>query len=173
MKIIIISYLFSILLLGLNGARIINTIIPLDFYQPEKFPFKEQPYEAAVYKFLRLHKWKDYLPQNKRDFDKGKIASFDDPEYIRTFILQTCRGETVHFLLGIFGFVFVFYSLFAEDGWTCFWVLIGLSTIYLISQFPFIWVQRYNRPRLIQLEKAVRRKLARQQLANETNAPAN
>lgn len=170
LKIIIIGYLLSILLLGLNGARIINTIIPLHFYQPEKFPFKEQPFEASVYKFLQLHKWKDHLPQNKRDFDKGKIASFDDPEYIRTFILQTCRGETVHFLLGVFGFIFVLYSLFAEDSRTCFRILVGLSSIYLISQFPFIWIQRFNRPRLIQLEKAIRRKLARQNAAIKQSA---
>ena len=165
MKIIIVGYLLSILVLGLSGATIINAIIPLSFYQPEKFPFREKPHEASLYKFLNIHKWKDYLPQNNRGFDKGKIASFDDPEYIRTFILQTCRGETVHFLLGIFGFVFVLYSLFAEDRLSCFLILSGLSAVYLISQFPFIWVQRFNRPRLVQLEKAIRRKLARQNAA--------
>ena len=160
-------YLLSILVLSLNGARVINALLPLRVYHPEEFPFRGGDFESRFFRLLRIHRWKDYLPQNNRGFNKGKISSFEDPDYIHRFVLHTCRGETVHFLLGAIGYVFVLYGFLTPDRTQGFKLFLTLSTIYACCQLPFIWVQRYNRPRLIQLEKAVRRKLARQTTARK------
>ena len=77
--------------------------------------------------------------------------------------VQTCA-------LPIFSFVFVLYGFLVPDWTQGIRLFLILSTIYACCQLPFIWVQRYNRPRLIQLEKAVRRKLARQTAARKQGA---
>lgn len=151
------------MLLSLSGATIINLLIPIHRYNPDNALFREKKGETAFYKFLRIHRWKDYLPQNNRTFNKRNIESFDDPDYVHTFALQTCRGEAVHFLLGLASFPLTAYALLAPDVEKAFVVLLKLWVIYSTCQWPFIWVQRYNRPRLIQLEKVIRRRRERMQ----------
>lgn len=161
MKTSILCYLLTLFALSITGATVINRIIPLESYRPGNFPFKVREFEKKLFRRLRVNRWKDYLPQNNRDFDKSQIAVFDDPEYIRTFILQTCRGETVHFLLGVSSFALIPYGKFSPEPEFAYRVLTILSTIYFNCQMPFIWVQRFNRPRLEKLLKIVTRKSIR------------
>lgn len=161
MTISVLCFLSSLLLLSLSGATIINSLIPIKRYNPNNWLFREKKLEAGFYRRLRINRWKDYLPQNNRAFSKRNIVSFDDPDYIHTFALQTCRGETVHFLLGLFSLTLTSYALLAPDAQKAFFVLFRLWAIYATCQWPFIWVQRYNRPRLLLLENVIRRKLER------------
>lgn len=161
MTISVLCFLSSLLLLGRSGATIINSLIPIHQYNPNNWLFRERKHEVSFYRFLRINRWKDYLPQNNRSFSKRNIETFNDPDYIHTFALQTCRGETVHFLLGLFSLPLTAFAFLAPDPIRAFFVLLKLWGIFATCQWPFIWVQRYNRPRLLQLEKVIRRKQER------------
>ena len=53
-------------------------------------------------KYLKIKKWKDYLPQyiSKNGFSKRNLMSVTklNVKYINNFILETCRAEWNHFV---------------------------------------------------------------------------
>lgn len=105
-------------------------------------------FDGKLYKKLFLiDRWKDKIPEagtllGLHPFSKRHFIS-KNPDYIKRFILETCRGELAHLL------PFLFYPISLI--WNPFFADIIMFFYVLFTNLPFIIVQRYNRIRLIRL----------------------
>ncbi len=112
--------------------------------------FKEKSWEKSG-KFytetLLIKKWKDHLPQHigRNGFSKRHLIKFSrlSIDYIQEFILETCRAEWNHFMCCFFALI-----SFAINS---FYYALLFSCISIMTNLPFIFIQRYNRIRLRRL----------------------
>lgn len=108
---------------------------------------------------LKIKSWKDRLPQRITEdgFSKEHLdgASVD---YLNRFILETCRGEWIHFSNALLSIVLL---LFAPQPFK-----ILCAVIVLLIHLPYVAIQRYNRFRLIRCRnRAARQATALQEAA--------
>lgn len=125
--------------------------LPTSFFSFEKKRYLPKKWErnGRWYKdHLRIHKWKDRLPQHiaKDGFSKSHLTNVSI-EYLDEFIMETCRGEWLHLTDCLLVVVLLLINPFP----------IGLLFAFLdcIGNLPFAIIQRYNRFRLLQLRKKV------------------
>lgn len=120
------------------------------FFDPSKSIYKIHPWETSTAFYinkLKIKKWKDKLPQYvaKDGFSKKQLTNISklSNEYIKKFIIETCRGEWDHFMCctySVFSFI-INPPLYA----------IMFSSIVIFCNLPFIAIQRYNRIRLLRV----------------------
>lgn len=125
----------------LTGS-VINAIYhnKMDF---TKWWFKEKKIEKPVYKFLKVHKWKNVFPTyDKSAFDFKKKS-------IEEILGATCQAEVVHEIM----FLLSFLPLFMIIPYGRAVVFIITSVLCALIESVFIIIQRYNRPRLLKLYK--------------------
>ncbi len=129
------------------AAALIAKHMPDDKYNPLKHPYKTARWERGgqFYKdVLFVHKWKHLLPDGARvqrnAFPKKRFRRAD-ADYLHQFIIETCRAELTHWLAILPFWVFGFWS----PAYVV-WIMLGYA---LIVNLPCIIVQRYNRPRLV------------------------
>lgn len=124
--------------------------LPDKIYDCKNLLFKTRKIEinGNIYKkFFKINLWKDYLPEAGKflglhPFSKKHFISKSN-QYIKRFILETCRGELAHILPFLFLPVSFIWNPTFADIITLFYVI--------IFNIPFIMVQRYNRIRLVNL----------------------
>ena len=99
-------------------------------------------------RFLLIKRWKDWLPDGARWFSHGfskRALANKHPEYLRRFVCETRRGEICHWLaiacVPLFGL------------WNPGWGLLVNAAYALLANLPCILVQRYNRARLLRLNR--------------------
>ena len=100
--------------------------------------------EGDVYqKLFRIRAWKGFLPDAAPWFDgfaKGKLKD-KDPDYLKAFIAETCRGEAAHYAQ-IPGILLTLI-------WNPWPVAAGVMIIYaFFSNLPCLILQRFTRARL-------------------------
>ncbi len=98
---------------------------------------------GSVYRRLRVHRWKDALPEAGSFFSGGfskRTLQHRDPEYLRRFLSETCRAELSHWIAVVIGLNFFI--------WNPWYVGLIMLVYGLATNLPFILVQRYNRLRL-------------------------
>ena len=110
-------------------------------------------------KRLKIRAWKDFLPQyiSKNGFSKKNLNSLS-LNYINQFILETCRAEWAHKNCMWIAVLLVFINKFIMG--------IFFFIIVLIINLPYIFIQRYNRIRLINLKEKIL-KLNKSKFQNE------
>lgn len=121
-------------------------------FDPKRKIYKQKPWEmdGKFYtRFLHIKKWKDHLPQHvgKSGFSKKQLVKTSEisVEYIYEFIIETCRAEWNHIMCCLFLVVsFIINSHFYA---------LVFSFISVLTNLPFIFIQRYNRIRLTKLIK--------------------
>ncbi|MBQ2671315.1 MAG: hypothetical protein IJG00_00660 [Clostridia bacterium] len=164
-QIILINMLLIILwhLIVLFACRSIKNKA---FFSPKKFLYVPRKWEASgnfYVKNLKIKKWKDKLPQYvaKNGFSKKNLQSLTklSPEYIDRFILETCRAEWNHVICCMY-FVISFVI-------NPFYYAVIFSLIPIIANIPFIFIQRYNRIRLLKLKRKAKINFAKE-FANPT-----
>ena len=138
-------------------------LIPQKFFNiklwKKSFPFEENGifYE----KYLKIHLWKDLIPQFSKMFHfgyrKDKIPVRDIVHY-EMFMIETIRAEITHMLLIVFSPLY--YSYFSK-GWALFAVAASI-----IANLPCIAIQRYNR---IRITKIIARLENKFQISSEKN----
>lgn len=124
--------------------------LPEKIYIYKNIFFRKRAIEqdGKLYKKLFLiDRWKDNIPEagtflGLHPFSKRHFIS-KKPEYIKRFILETCRGELAHLLPFLFYPISLIWNPLTADIIMFFYVL--------FSNLPFILVQRYNRIRLVKL----------------------
>ncbi len=108
---------------------------------PQARWFSVRPWEQRLYRWLRLKKWKKYIPT----YDPG---SFSLAEHSPRQILETmCRSEVVHEVIVVCSFLPILLSLF----WGEFFVFLFTSIAAGLVDLVFVALQRYNRPRVQRL----------------------
>lgn len=121
--------------------------IPHKFLLPNKWLFKERHWEkgGAIYQqIFKVKVWKTLLPEVsdfvKSVFRKKRLWAFTK-DYLAYFILESCKAELTHWLI-IYSAFFISLWNSISASWTVFWLSVILN-------YPYIIIQRYNRPRLI------------------------
>ncbi|MGN1043831.1 MAG: hypothetical protein ACI4PR_03390 [Acutalibacteraceae bacterium] len=120
------------------------------FFDSERMLYRTRSWEKNGFfyiKYLKIKKWKDYLPQyiSKNGFSKKNLLSITklETKYIDNFILETCRAEWNHFVCCLY-----FIISFTINPMP---YAVIFSAIPIVINAPFIIIQRYNRIRLKKL----------------------
>ena len=126
-------------------------IVPKGWFKPEKGWFRSFSFErnGSVYEKLGIRKWHKKVPDMSRilpGWMPAKKLSGDYGEKLPVMIRETCVAEVVHITVSIAGL-------------RCLWMWPGVGGVtvtaihIILLNLPFILIQRYNRPRLIRLQK--------------------
>ena len=101
---------------------------------------------------LKIQVWKYRLPQHigKGGFSKAHLTDVSI-EYLDEFIMETCRGEWMHFTNCLCAVVMLVINSV--------WIGLLFALLILLGNLPFAIIQRYNRFRLQILRKRRLREL--------------
>ena len=93
-----VALIIIVILIDALVALIIRKM-PEKYFQKDKGIFKTGEGELKFYTFLRVQKWKDYVPElgSFTGFHKNKVTNPFDNEYIARFILEARYGIAIHF----------------------------------------------------------------------------
>ena len=104
----------------------------------DKWWFSERKFEQKLYKFLRVKKWKKYMPTfNPESYDIRKHS-------IEEVIQVTCQSEVVHEINMILSFVPVIFTIWFGS----LAAFLITSSVAFCFDGIFVIMQRFNRPRL-------------------------
>ena len=137
------------------GISWIFTKMSRDRFRPESFLFRHRSWEdrGQIYQTLfRFRRCNHLLPDAAPWFDGFAIGKLSDkdPEYLRAFIAETCRGEAAHYaqIPGIW------LTLIWNP-----WPIAALVMIVyaLLSNLPCLILQRFTRARLREVARLLKR----------------
>ncbi|MCM1181661.1 MAG: glycosyl-4,4'-diaponeurosporenoate acyltransferase [Clostridium sp.] len=120
----------------------------------EHFPYRPLSFEkdGKIYNFFHIHRWRDKLPDMSKIFPdimpSKKLPEKITSAQLERMVQETCVAELIHNLLGVLGFGCVLLWKGA-GGWI-------IAFLYMIGNIPFSIIQRYNRPKLVQIMKKVK-----------------
>ncbi len=155
------GFLYCVLYMAFLGvvSYPVGRIISRSDPDPEGFLFRDRPWELGgkIYEKLDIKSWQAKIPDISRvlggRMPRKRLEFGISAEKVRVMITETCTAELVHGLLNLAGLRFL-----------CLWKGAGGWTVYLVyvifGNLPFILVQRYNRPRLKQLQQRLELKEA-------------
>ena len=151
------QFWMCVLYLALSGtaAFLLGRILPKRWFHAERFPFRAYAFEQGgkVYEKLNIRKWQNKVPDMSKIFPwlmPAKNLSGAYRSRLPVMIQETCIAEMTH-------------CVTALEGLVCLWLWPGIGGIIvtlldvLLLNLPFILIQRYNRPRLVRLEKRLNR----------------
>ncbi len=146
---------------------VISIILPESFFIYVKWMFRDRKWEhgGTIYqKLFSIRKWKDKLPELsdifRKTFSKKKLYSFN-VEYLTKYIIESCRSELCHWMIVIS--VIIFSSWFSED------MLNLIFVLAVILNVPYIMIQRFNRPRIVNIMQKNEEKQERERLKEAEN----
>ncbi|ANU27036.1 hypothetical protein I858_008530 [Planococcus versutus] len=123
------------------GVAYGSRLLPKGMFQ-KNFFFKERSFESSLYKSLRIKKWKDKLPAMN-----ATLKNLQDkltPDYLDKLIMQTYYAEFGHLTIAVLGFLCI-----VVNPNEYFLMAFSCSIVNFFIHLPFYLIQRYNRPRLI------------------------
>ena len=133
------------------GVSYIVTRQPLASFNVNSWLYRKRNWErnGKFYeKFFRLKTWKGRLPDGaaifKHGFEKKRLKETSN-DYLDSFLRDTCRAELTHWIIFLFGPLFLI--------WNLFWVGIVMIIYATVVNMPCIITQRYNRIRLQRIVK--------------------
>lgn len=129
------------------GLAWLFTRLPLNWFQPP--PARAWEQRGRFYeRVFAIKRWKHWLPDAARwfagGFAKGELTG-RDPEYVGRFIRETWRGELCHWSALACAPLFFL--------WNPWWGDLVIVAYALAANLPCILAQRYNRDRLVRLQK--------------------
>ena len=121
----------------------------------EAFPFRPYAFEkdGRIYRKLGIHRWKDRLPDASRKIrgmTRKALTGDVNPESLERLVQETCVAEAAHWLLTVLSLFTLLFTPVASGLLFC--------GIYALLNLPFIMIQRYNRPRLLNAIHHLRRR---------------
>jgi glycosyl-4,4'-diaponeurosporenoate acyltransferase len=124
--------------------------LPSAALRHDRWLFEARGWErgGAIYDTLfRVRRWKSLLPSGGTlfgGFSMKRIVALDH-DYLRTWIIETCRAELCHWLVILPSFLFFL--------WNPFYLAVVMLLYALLINVPLIVIQRYNRPRLLEVAR--------------------
>lgn len=148
--------------IALSGAVsfVLGRILPKRIFHPDRFPYRtlKVEKEGKLYLKININHWQSVLPDMSRILPglmpAKRIMHRPTDAQLVCMIRETCVAEFIHVLLCVSGAALI-------------WIWPGLGGVLvyalyvLLGNVPFILIQRYNRPRLIAILQASRRKAER------------
>lgn len=103
--------------------------------------FSQLKFEPALYKKIKVKKWKNKMPTYSP-------ASFSIKERSWEEIAQaSCQAEIVHEIIIILSFVPLLLTFLLDS----LWAFLITSILAAMLDMTFVIIQRYNRPRIIKM----------------------
>ena len=131
------------------GMSYLCTKIPLKKFNPFNWLYriKNIEYDGRIYiDIFKIKKWKEKIPDGaklfKGSFTKKRLEK-KDYIYLKTFMLETCRGELTHWLQIMPVWIFFL--------WNPWWAGLIMIVYGFAANIPCILLQRYNRARLLKI----------------------
>lgn len=162
-------YVIAIVALPAIIVSIVVRIVPQSIFNPKNALFNVKEKETQRLQKLKVHKWKDKIPEvgSAKGFKKNKLYDPYNPNYIKEFLKESCIAEAIHsmsILWGLVSLLLVPKHLLLPLGIPIF------VFVFLVHIFPIL-IQRYIRPRLQRtLEMIEKRQAKQQQTENTTQA---
>ncbi|MDO4492313.1 MAG: glycosyltransferase [Clostridia bacterium] len=131
----------------------LGRILPRNLINADNPLLRVRPWEQKLFTLLRLPAWQNKVPDMSRIFKKlmppKKLEGNPSNETLLTMIKEACVAEIIHTLLCLTG-------LWCLKLWPGLWGVVVTLVYILIGNFPFILIQRYNRPRMMKLAERKR-----------------
>lgn len=129
--------------------------MPEKWFEKNKGIFKTGERELAFYEFLRVKKWKDYVPELGcfTGFHKNKLANPFDNKYIWRFIIESRYGVAIHFYSVPTSFLLLLLDWKMYSGESNIWLTIGLP-VAIVNAILIVlpaFILKYNLPRLLRI----------------------
>lgn len=142
--------------LGGFAFFIIGQLLPRSIYDPGRFPYRAWKWEngGKIYTKIGVHIWKDHVPDMSRIIPgmvKKKAQMARTPENMWRLILETCGAEFIHDLLIIFVSPLIYAAIRGPWG-------VAAAAFYAVCNLIFVVIQRYNRPRLVEIHKRMEKR---------------
>lgn len=141
---------------------ILGRLTPKKWIPENRFPFRafEFEKEGRIYEKIKVHKWKNKVPDMSRlaakiapGFMKRKAVEQGTSDEMKLLVKETCIAELAHTVSALVGLACIFI-----------WRGIGgimIALLWGIFNLIFIIIQRYNRPRLQKVVKMIEYREAR------------
>ena len=154
-------WLYAVLVLAfVVGAVLIDGItaliirkLPEKWFQKDKVIFKTSDAEMKFYRFLKVQKWKNHVPElgSFTGFHKNKVASPFDNEYIGRFILEARYGVAIHVWSVPASLLLLLCDVWMYMGPSNIWLTIALPVAVINAILIVLpaFVLKFNLPRLI------------------------
>lgn len=145
---VLLSVIMVIVVDGVTAAIIHH--LPKKLFDPYRKEYRVSKFENNFFKFIRIRKWKDKIPEIGAltcDFGKGKIENPNDTQYIYEFLIEMGYAESIHIISCLTGFLIILILPIK------YFLYIGLPIAIINIGFNILsaWIQRYNRPKLLLL----------------------
>jgi hypothetical protein len=109
----------------------------------DSFWFRPKAFEKKLYQILKVKKWKSIVPTyDKREYDLKE-------EELEQVIHNICHAEVTHEVIMLTGY----FPVLLGQQISHWGILLMMSFLFSLVHLPFIFIQRYNRPRVIRLYK--------------------
>ena len=103
--------------------------------------FRERRYEKGLYRRMRVQRWQKYIPTFDPDtFDTRKRT-------VKEILGATCQAEICHEVFMLLGLLPIA-SIPLLGGAAA---MVITSVLAMLTELPFVVVQRYNRPRFVRV----------------------
>lgn len=130
-------------------STVVSIKLPVSCFDYKKWQFRVRTFEknGDIYQhFFKVRKWKNHIPELgdfiKSIFPKKQILGLSR-DYLYRFAAETCRAEFAHWCIIFSSFIFKFWNGAAMS--------IFIVLLAIVLNFPYIIIQRYNRPRIINI----------------------
>ena len=142
---------FRYLLISSLVGFFLGRLLPKRWFRADCFPFKPYPFEQKGHYYLKfgIRYWYQRVPDMSKIVPilmPKKNLSGDYKDRLYLLLQETCIAEFVHLVL-------------CSTSFYCFAIWPGIGGgvcifLYIVFfHFPYIMIQRYNRPRLMRLWK--------------------
>lgn len=126
----------------------LGRMLPKGWFHGDRFPFHSFPFErdGKIYEKLNIKRWQKKVPDMSRILPKvmpPKRMGADYAVRLPRMVQETCVAELIHSLLCIC-------ALACLDLWQGVGGII-VTLVYILANLPFIFIQRYNRPKLMRV----------------------
>lgn len=130
------------------ASHFIGEALPRRWFDPERGWFAPWRIERSgkLYRALRVHQWKDKLPDMSRvspDMVKKSVSLRATSQEVYRVAVETCVAEVVHAAM-----IPLAIPVYLIDPTP---LGVAIAAVYGLSHLPFIIIQRYNRPTLATL----------------------
>lgn len=124
-------------------------LLPRKWFDPLRFPFKPFRWEkgGAIYEKIGIRRWKDKVIDQSR-FTRFLVKKTVQPrataQQMEKLARETCVSETVHNILALL-------TLYCLRLWPGFGGVQFTVLFIIFGQLRYSIIQRYNRPRFVDL----------------------
>lgn len=149
----LIRSIFYLIAVGLI-LFLVGRMIPKKWMHYDRFPYRSFLFEknGKIYNAIHIHGWREKLPDMSKIFPdmmpSKKLPKKATSAQLERMVQETCVAELIHNLLCVLGFGCVLLWEGA-GGWV-------VALFYMAGNIPFSIIQRYNRPKLLQIMQKLR-----------------